>query len=64
MNRIENKESITGAAAIFQEEVLELQPDIPREELCGMVDEYIFYQQDDVTREEAHKVVEETCLSK
>ena len=64
MNRIENKETAAGAAKLFQDEVLELQPDIPRSELCEMVDEYIYYQQDDMTAGETHKVVEETCWMK
>jgi hypothetical protein len=62
MNRIENKETITDAAKLFQEEVHELMPDVPRKELCAMVDDYIYYQTDDVSREEAHAVVEATCL--
>lgn len=64
MNRIENKEMVTEAAKYFKEEVLENIPDIPREELCDMVDDYIYYQQTDVSRGEAHAVVEETCLKK
>jgi hypothetical protein len=63
MNRIERKEAVAGAAKLFQDEVLELQPDIPRGDLCGMVDEYVYYQQDDMTRTEAHKVVKKTCWS-
>ena len=63
MNRIESKETVAGAAKLFQEEVRELQPDITRGELCGMVGEYAYYQQDDMTREDARKV-EETCLLK
>jgi hypothetical protein len=64
MNRIEDKGMVTEAAKYFKEEVRELAPDIDREHLCGMVDEYIYYQQDDMTRAEAHKVVEETCMFK
>ncbi len=64
MNRIENKDMAAGAAVLFEKEVLEVQPDIPRQELCEMVDEYVYYQQDDMTRDEAHKVVEETCWLK
>jgi hypothetical protein len=48
---------------LFEEEVLELKPDIPRKELCDMVDEYIYYQSDDVSKEEAHAVVDVTCRS-
>ena len=61
MNRIENKEMVTDAAKLFKEEVLELMPDIPRKELCDMVDDYIYYQTDDVSKEEAHAVVDVTC---
>ncbi len=63
MNRIEKKETVKGAAKLFEDEVLELQPDISRDTLCGMVGEYAYYQQDDVTREDA-KGIEETCLRK
>jgi hypothetical protein len=64
MNRIERKEIVADAARIFQEEVKAFAPDIPRKELCDMVDDYIYYQTDDVSREEAHAVVKETCLLK
>lgn len=64
MNRIEDKGMVTEAAKYFKEEVRKMAPGIDREELCEMVDEYIYYQQDDMTRAEAHKVVEETCLKK
>ncbi len=50
------------AAKYFKEEVLDIMPDIPREELSEMVSEYIYYQQANVDKEEAHKVVEETCV--
>ena len=63
MNRIESKETVAGAAKLFEEEVREQQPDISSGELCGMVKEYVYYQQDDMTREDARKV-EETCLLK
>ncbi|MGC1454701.1 MAG: hypothetical protein WA946_05890 [Nitrospirota bacterium] len=63
MNRIENKKTIADTAKLFEEEVLELKPDIPRKELCDMVDEYIYYQSDDVSKEEAHTVVDVTCRS-
>jgi hypothetical protein len=61
MNRIENKEIVADAAKLFKEEVLELMPDITRKELCDMVDDYIYYQTNDVSKEEAHAVVDVTC---
>jgi hypothetical protein len=61
MNRIEKKESAVDAAKLFQEEVRELMPGIPRKELCDMVDDYIYYQTDDMRRDEAHAIVEATC---
>jgi hypothetical protein len=64
MNRIEKKEMAADAAKLFKEEVLELMPDIPRKELCDMVDDYIYYQTVDVSKEEAHAVVEATCILK
>jgi hypothetical protein len=63
MNRIENKGMITDAATLFAEEVRELMPDISRKELCDMVDDYIYYQTDDVSKEEAHAAVNRTCRS-
>lgn len=63
MNRIENKAMVADAARYFQEEVRELAPGIDREHLCSMVDDYIYYQQDDMSRADAHKVVQETCLA-
>ena len=48
----------------FKEEVLDIMPDIPRDELSEMVGEYIYYQQADVSKNEAHMVVEETCITK
>ena len=62
MNRIGKKELAADAAKLFQAEVLELKPDILRKELCGMVDDYVYYQTDDVSTEEAHAVVEVTCI--
>lgn len=50
------------AAKYFKEEVLDIMPDIPTEELSGMVGEYIYYQAPDVSKDEAHEVVEETCV--
>jgi hypothetical protein len=61
MNRIENKEMAADAARLFEQEVLGLKPDIPRKELCDLVDEYIYYQTDDMSRREAHAVSNETC---
>jgi hypothetical protein len=52
------------AAKYFKEEVLDIMPDISRDELSEMVGEYIYYQQADVSKNEAHKVVAETCLAK
>ncbi len=49
------------AANYFKEEVLDIMPDIPREELAQMVGEYIYYQQVDVSRNEADRVVQATC---
>jgi hypothetical protein len=64
MNRIEKKEIATDAAKLFKEEVRELMPDIPRIELCDMVDEYIYYQTDDLSKQEADSIVEATCVLK
>jgi hypothetical protein len=61
MNRIEKKEAAPDAARLFEQEVLELKPDIPRKELCDMVDDYIYYQTDDMSKEEAHAIVDMTC---
>jgi hypothetical protein len=52
------------AAKYFKEEVLDIMPDISRDELSEMVGEYIYYQQADVSKNEAHMVVEETCIPK
>jgi len=64
MNRIEKKEMAADAAKLFKADVLELKPDIPRNELCDMVDDYIYYQTDGMSKEEAHAVVEATCILK
>lgn len=64
MNRIEKKETAFDAAKLFEEEVRELIPDIPRTELCDMVDDYIYYQTDDMSKEEARAIVESTCILK
>ena len=55
---------IVEAAKYFKEEVLEIMPDIPPEELSDMVGEYIYYQQADVGKNEVHEVVKETCIKK
>ena len=52
------------AANYFKEEILDIMPDISRDELSEMVEEYIYYQQADVSKKAAHTVVEETCISK
>ncbi|MGE5173538.1 MAG: hypothetical protein ACM3MD_06895 [Betaproteobacteria bacterium] len=64
MNRIENKEAAPWAAKLFEEEVRGINPDVPREVICDMVDDYLYYQQDDLTKDEAHLIVEETCIKK
>ena len=64
MNRIEKKETAADSAKLFEEEVREQTPAIPRKELCNMVDDYIYYQTDDMSKEEAHAIVEETCILK
>lgn len=64
MNRIDETGIVTEAAKYFKEEVLEIMPDIPRDDLCEMVGGYIYYQQADVSKDEAHKVVEETCVKR
>ena len=61
MNRIERKETAPDAAKLFEEEVREISPAIPREILCNMVDDYLYYQQDDLTKKEAHLIVDDTC---
>jgi hypothetical protein len=52
---------VSDAAKLFREEILEVAPDISRKELCDMVDDYIYYQTDGVSKEEAHAVVDVTC---
>jgi hypothetical protein len=61
MNRIEKKKIAPQAAKLFEEEVRELKPDISRKELCDMVNDYIYYQTDDLSEEEAHAIVDVTC---
>ena len=55
---------IVEAAKYFKEEVLEIMPDIPREELSDMVGDYIYYQKADVGKAQAREVVKETCIKK
>jgi hypothetical protein len=61
MNRIEKKDVAPKAARLFEQEVLGLKPDIPRKELCDMVDDYVYYQTDDMSKNEAHAIVDKTC---
>ena len=64
MNRIEKKEIAPDAAKLFEEEVLAVKPDISREELCDMVDDYLYYQTDDMSKKEARAIVDITCRLK
>jgi hypothetical protein len=64
MNRIEKREIAPEAAKLFEEEVLQVKPDISRKELCDMVDDYLYYQTDDMSKNEAHAVVDKTCRLK
>lgn len=52
---------ICEAANYFKEEILEIMPDIPVAQLADMVSLYIYYQYG-ITKEEAKKVIEKTCL--
>jgi hypothetical protein len=52
---------ICEAANYFKEEILEIMPGVPKDQLSDMVALYIFYQYG-ITREEAKKVIEKTCL--
>jgi len=61
MNRIERKEAAPVAARLFEEEVLELSPDIARAELCDMVEDFVYYQTDGMGREEALELVDRGC---
>ncbi len=61
MNRIEKKEMAPQAAKLFKAEILELRSDIPRKELCDMVDDYIYYQTNDMTRVEAYAIADMAC---
>ncbi len=61
MNRIGRKEIARDAAKLFENEVLELTSEIPQGELCAMVDDYVYFQTDDMSRQDARAVVDETC---
>ena len=52
---------ICEAANYFKEEILEIMPDISITALADMVSLYIYYQYG-ITKEEAKKVIETTCL--
>jgi hypothetical protein len=64
MNRIDKKEMAPDAAKLFEQEILGLKPDTPREELCDLVDDYIYYQTDGMSRKEAHAIVDAGCRAK
>ncbi len=63
MNALETKWTV-DAAKYFKEEVLDIMPDISSEELSAMVGEYVYYQQVNASKEEAHMAVEATCATK
>ncbi len=52
---------ICEAANYFKEEILEIMPDISRDQLADMVSLYIYYQYG-ITREEAKAVIQKTCF--
>jgi len=52
---------ICEAANYFKEEILEIMPDISKGQLADMVSLYIYYQYG-ITKDEAKKVIEKTCL--
>lgn len=56
-----NDMPICEAANYFKEEILEITPDISTSQLADMVALYIYYQYG-ITKEEAKKVIEKTCL--
>jgi hypothetical protein len=58
---IKNDMPICEAANYFKEEILEIMPDISVTQLADMVSLYIYYQYG-ISREEAKKVIEKTCL--
>ena len=63
MNKTAAKWTV-DAAKYFKEEVLDIMPDIPTEELSDMVSKYIYYQQADVTANEAVGIVLASCARK
>ncbi len=63
MNTLETKWTV-DAAKYFKEEVLDIMPDISPEELSEMVGEYVYYQQVNASKAEAHMAVEATCAAK
>ncbi|MCK9419617.1 MAG: hypothetical protein M0R70_09590 [Nitrospirae bacterium] len=56
-----NDMPLCEAANYFKEEILEIMPDIAAAQLADMVSLYIYYQYG-ITKEEAKKVIEKTCL--
>jgi hypothetical protein len=42
--------------------ILEVIPDIPRKELCDMVDDHSYHQTNDRKKKEAYAIVETTCF--
>jgi hypothetical protein len=52
---------ICEAANYFKEEILQIMPEISIDQLADMVSLYIYYQYG-ITKEEAKKVIEKTCL--
>jgi hypothetical protein len=52
---------VCEAANLFKEEILGIMPDIPLPQLVDMVSVYIYYHYG-ITKEEAKKVIEKTCL--
>ena len=56
-----NDMPICEAANYFKEEILEIMPDIAAAQLADMVSLYIYYQYG-ISKEEAKKVIEKTCL--
>ena len=60
MNKMDEKWMV-DAAKYFKEEVLDIWPDVPREELSTMVGEYVYYQQREASMTDTRKVVEATC---
>ena len=59
--KIKNDMPICEAANYFKEEILEIMPDIAKAQLADMVSLYIYYQYG-ISREEAKRVIEKTCL--